>query len=163
MITKESIVFVDSHRDTHFTDSLVQYASEYEDLTISPGTAAAGAGRASCFVSSITLRTATNHAWAVSLHRTSTHSTLAATPYQPAQWIGFWPFTNTEALATATEFVYTVSGLRIAYRDDNDTGRLHVGLHNQSAATKAALGAALPSGVTSPQYVQVTIGLIGAA
>lgn len=161
MITKDSIHYVDSDRDLHFTDSLIQYASEYEDINLG---GVAGT-EARCYIAEITMTTATNHAFIMSFHpRTGGLRALAATPYLPAQgtMLDFWSWVATDAMATGTQWVYATTGLKIPYRDEAGTGQLHVGLHNRSSSTKGALGATLPAGV-SPQYIQVRFGLVAAA
>ena len=155
MPNREDIFYIDSQRDTHFTDALVSGASEYENF------AYAQAGNFSVFLTSIRMTTATNHRFTVAVYsRDVHHQRLSATPYQGAL-IDYWEWASADAWATATEYVYSVTGLRIPVLDEDNTGELHIGLHNRANETKAALGAALPAGVP-PQFIQMRFGLIAA-
>jgi len=88
------------------------------------------------------------------------HQRLGATPYVGA-FIG--KVTLASSWRTATEYVYATDGLSIPYIDEDSTGELHIGLHNDSTYTKAATGAALPGGHPTPQFVQMRVGMISAA
>ena len=156
MVTKESVAFVDSDVAAHFTDSLVQYASEYEDLDLTR-TGGVG-GQARCFISSVRLIAAQNLAWMVSFHNKDntapgTDSVIGHT-YNQNTMIDFWPFATTDGyILGASAYVYSVTGLKIPYRDDENAGQLHIALHNRSTTTKIA----------ATGYVQVRVGVIGAA
>ena len=171
MLVRNSIFFVDSDRDAHFTDSLVGGASEYEDIRFGsrgggyPNTASPAGGlttgEARSFITSLRLNTATGHTFTVAFYsRDVNHQRLGATPYIGAL-IG--KVTLTSHWRTATEYVYATDGLSIPYIDEDNSGELHVGLHNDSTYTKAATGAALPLNHPTPQFVQMRVGVISAA
>lgn len=164
MLVKDSWGYITSHRDTHFTDSLIGYASEYEDIVV-PGAGASGPFK--CYITSVVLITATNHAWNVTFHSSDTRRLLAASPYsglggQKQNLLDWVEFAAADAENVATEWWYAMTNLKIPYLDEDNTGELHVGLHNRSTTTKGALGATLPSGV-NPQYVTLRVGFIAAA
>lgn len=180
MLVKEGLFYVDTNKDTHFTDALTAGASEYENLVVT------GTGRLRTFITSVRMRAATNHAFTLAFYSkdgtfggtqtANPHRALAATPYE-SLLIDYWPFASADAwiagpvlgsadtvnVTNSTEFVYSVTGLKIPYVDEDGTGELHLGLHNLDKRTKLALGNTnLPSGV-SQQYIQIRFGLIGAA
>ena len=159
MLVKDAIHFVNSDRDANFTDSLVTSASEYESLSFASVTG--GHGR--CWIKSVRLHTATNHAWTVIfMDRPGGVGRRSATPYGNAV-IDFFKWAASDGIATATEYVYGKTGLNIPYQDSLNTGNIYVGLINDSASTKAALGSGnLPGGVFT-QYVTMKIGVISAA
>lgn len=156
MVTKESAAFVDSNVTSHFTNALVLNASEYEDLDLT-GTGGVG-GEARCFVSSLRLISTQNLAWVVGFHNKDNTApgtdTVISHLLNQNTMIDFWSFATTDAIAVGSAFVYAVSGMKIPYRDDEGTGRLHVSLHNRSTTAKIA-GAG--------GEVQMRIGVIGAA
>lgn len=162
MILKENFQFVTTNRDSHFTDSLARGASEYENIVVT------GTGKLPCYITSIRVTLASLMACAVSFYsRDVFYQRLAATPYNNAL-IDYWEWASADAtpafgplnVTSATEWVYSVTGLKIPYVDEDETGELHVGFHNLSHLTKAAAGATnLPSGVAT-QYVSIRFGLI---
>ena len=162
MLVKDAIHFVSSDRDANFTDALITSASEYEDLQIVPGTTTTQSqthGR--CWIKSVRLQAATNHAFTVVfLSRAGGVNRLSATPYNNAV-IDFFKWVTTDAMATATEFIYGKTGLNIPDQDDDNRGQLHVGIINDTVATKAAVGATLPAGVFT-QFMTLKIGVIQA-
>ena len=151
----DSVAYVDTNRDAHFTDALIQNASEYENLTVT------GTGPLKCHVTQIRLTTATRHDWTVAFYsRDVFHERLAATPYANAL-ISMVHLDAAGAWATASEYVYATDFPAIQYMDEDGTGELHVGLHNRDSKTKAALGASLPAGVPV-QYLVLRFGIIAA-
>ena len=165
MIVKDNLFFVTSDRERHFTEQLIQGASEYENIVVT------GNGRLASYVTSVRLTMATLIACAVSFYtRDIFYQRLAATPYGNAL-IDYWEWASADAtpafgrlnVITGTEWVYSVTGLKIPYVDEDNTGELHVGLHNLSHTTKLAVSntdaADYPSGVAS-QYVSIRFGLI---
>ena len=162
MLVKDAIHFVTSDRDANFTDSLITSASEYEDLQIVPGTTTTQSqthGR--CWIKSVRLHAATNHAFTVVfLSRAGGINRIAATPYNNAI-VDFFKWAATDAIATASEWVYGKTGLNIPYQDEELRGQIHIGIINDSAATKGALGATLSAGVGA-QYMTLKIGVIQA-
>lgn len=149
MVIKESFLFVHTDKDTHFTEQLLPYASEYENIVISD----AGVGSVPCWVESIRLWSTQNLPWMLSFHRTDNTApgTDSTADYDQNTMIEFWPFTAADGYASASGYVYAVSGLKIPYRDEDSTAELHVALHNRHATT-------WKSDVASA-YVQVTFGL----
>lgn len=167
MLVKDNIFFVNSNRETHFTDQLVRGASEYENLVVTQS------GRMPSYITSIRMTLATLGAFAISFYsRDVFYQRLAATPYANAL-IEYWEWASSAAtpafgplnVISATEWVYSVSGLKIPYADEDETGELHVGLHNLSHNTKLAPSntdaADYPAGVAT-QYVSIKFGLIAA-
>jgi hypothetical protein len=168
VINKDNIFFVTTNRDLHFTDQLARGASEYENIVVS------GAGKLSSYITSIRVTMATLGAVAVSFYsRDVFYQRLAATPYANAL-IDYWQWASADATAafgplnviSATEWVYAVTGLKIPYVDEDETGELHVGLHNLSHNLKLAAAntdaADYPAGVAT-QYVSIRFGLISEA
>lgn len=121
--------FIRSDKNTHFTDSLIQFASEYEDIQFG-GTAH---GRVDSFVRSIRILSIQNLAWMVAFY--SRRRNYEA-DYDLDTSVEFHDFAATDGLATATSYLYAVSGLEIPYRDEDGLGELHVGLHNRSSTAK---------------------------
>ena len=154
MVTKKSFAFVHTDKDTHFTDALVQNASEYEDISLGIN----GRGEAPCQIESIRLLSQQNLSWMVSFHRTDNTAPGAdsITDFDKNTMIDFWQWETTEGFAMGTAFVYAVSGLNIPYRDEDGTGELHVALHNRSATAKTASSGGVG-------HVQMTFGISGAA
>lgn len=156
MVTKESVAFVDSDVAAHFTDALVQYASEYEDLDLT-GTGGAG-GQGRCFITSIRLMAAQNLIWMVSFHNKDNTApgtdSVIGHLYNQNTMIDFWEFTVADArILGASAYVYSVTGLKIPYRDDEGKGQLHIALHNRSTTSKIA----------ATGYVHARIGVVAAA
>ena len=165
MIVKDNFFFVTSNRETQFTDELVRGASEYENIVVT------GNGRMASYVTSIRVTMATLIACAVSFYsRDVFYQRLAATPYANAL-IDYWEWASADAtpafgplnVISATEWVYSVTGLKIPYVDEDNTGELHVGFHNLSHTTKLAPSntdaADYPAGVAT-QYISIRFGLI---
>jgi len=155
MVTKESIGFVDTDVANHFTDALVYRASEYEDIDLT-GTAGLG-GEARCYITAFRVVSSQNLAWALAVHNKAnsgagTDSVIGHT-FNNNSWIDYWSWVDTDAMPVGTSFVYAVTGMKIPYRDDDRTGRLHLSLHNNSTTSKIA----------ATGYVQVRIGFSGAA
>ena len=174
MILKESFGYITSDKNRHFTDSLVNNASEYENFQFDTkasrysdqNLAASGSntGYARSFVVSVILQAATLHDWTVSFwSKDIDFQALAATPYDGAL-MGFVHLNAAESWAVgATEFFYATAFQAFPYQDEDNTNELHIGLHNRSAATKAALGSAnLPAGV-SQQFVTMKVGYVRSA
>jgi len=158
LIVKENFFYVESNRLTQFTDALVQYASEYETIAIHQ------TGPNKTYLTSLTLTTATNHAFTIMVKsRSGSPDQLAATPYKSSV-IDYWKFDTTDALAQGTQWIYAVTGMKIPVIDEEGTGSLHLGLVNESSQTKAALGTTSPAG-TGIQfgYIHLRAGLISEA
>lgn len=154
-LIREIIRFVDSDRDVNFTDALTTGASEYESLVVH------GAGSLSCHITSIRILAATRHDFTVAFYsRDVFHQRLAATPFSGA-FIGMVHLDAAGSWQHGTEYIYATDFPAIQYLDQDNTGELHIGLHNRDSKTKAALGAALPSGVGT-QYIHMRLGLIEA-
>lgn len=169
---REGLVYVDSHRDLHFTDSMPSGASEYETLFIDnrrvSGPALASPyetyGQQKFWIESVRLHTATNHAFTIVFYtREVKDQRLGATPYA-ASMVDYVEFAAADAFGIpgGTEWLYTQTNLKIPYMDQDGSGAIHCGLYNRSTSTKGALGATLPVGVT-PQYIHLRVGLIPAA
>lgn len=168
----ESIAYIDSHRDQHFTDALVQNASEYENIALgglSSGTQATTQttpqpGR--FHIVSVRMTTATRHDFMLTFFsRPGGYQALAATPYTGSLIgrISLPAGCAYQLHSTASEYIYATDFSSIHYMDEDGSGTLHVGLHNLSTSTKAALGSSnLPSGV-SQQYIQMRFGVIAAS
>lgn len=123
--------FIRSDKDTHFRDSLAQFASEYEDIQLG----SIPHGRVDSFIRSIRILSIQNLAWTVVFY--SRRRNYEA-DYDLDTSIEFQDFAATDAIATATSYLYAVSGLEIPYRDEDVLGELHVGLHNRSSTAKNA-------------------------
>ena len=189
MLVRHSIFYIDSDRDRHFTDSLIQFASEFENITIPgvagvlPKTTAGGGtalGRGGMFIESVRVLAATEHDWLLAFYSRDvtrqglitggtgiggSHEHVGATPYF-GSLIGCVSLNSTtwQMYGTgSTEYVVATDGLSIPYIDEDGLGQLHVGLVNLDTKTKAALGSGnLPSGVGQP-YVQIRFGCISAS
>ena len=149
----ESIAFVSSDITTQFTDSLAYGASEYEDLDLT-GTGGVQSGEARCFVTSLRLITAQNNAWMVTVHdRASTYDSINGYQLNNNTLIDFWQWTAAQGVSVGTVYVYSVSGMKIPYRDRDGQGRLHVALHNQSTTSK----------IQGTGYAHLKVGVIDAA
>lgn len=146
-----SFQYVHTDKDLHFTDQLIPYASEYEDIVVT------GFGNIPSYVESIRLWSTQNLPWLVGFHRTDNTApgTDDTADYDKNTLIDFWPWTAADGYAVASGYLYSVTGMQIPYRDEDHTGELHLSLHNRHATT-------WKSNVASA-YVQMTIGLRGAA
>ena len=122
--------FVRSDKDTHFRDALIQFASEYEDLVIATDLPQ---GRADSYITSIRLMSIQNLAWTIVFYSRRRNY---ESDYDMDTSIDFHSFVASDGLATATSYLYAVSGLLIPYRDEDNSGELHVGLHNRSTTAK---------------------------
>ena len=171
MLSLGNPIFIDSHRDQHFTDALVTNASEYEVL-LPGGSGGAAYGPLKGFITSIRMHTATRHEWGwLFLSGPGGQQRLAATPYHgvqatpratPGSIIGFVRLQSV-SLSTATEYIYATDGLAIPYMDETGQGALHVGLVNLDSKAKAALGNyASGQPTTAPNYITVRFGFISA-
>lgn len=153
MVTKESIAFVSSNVSTQFTDSLGYNASEYENLDLT-GAGAATVGEARCYVTSLRLITAQNLAWMVSIHdRASVYDTINGYDLNNNTLIDFWQWTAAQGISVGTVYVYSVTGMKIPYRDRDQTGLLHVALTNQSTTSK----------IQGTGYAHLRVGVAAAA
>ena len=173
MIPKESFGYITSDKNRHFTDALVNNASEYENFQFDTkasrysdqNLAASGSnvGYARSFIVSAILHTATLHDWTVSFwSKDINYQNLVATPYDGAL-MGFVHLNAAEAwAASGSEFFYATAFQAFPYQDEDNTNELHIGLHNRSTATKGALGAALPAGVPT-QFVTMKVGYVRSA
>lgn len=123
--------FIRSDKDTQFRDALPQYASEYEEISISGD----ALGRVDSFIRTIRILSIQNLAWTVVFY--SRARTYEA-DYDLDTSIEFHNFLASDGIATATSYLYAVSGLQIPYRDEDHVGTLHIGLHNRSATSKNA-------------------------
>ena len=135
--------YIRSDKDTHFRDALVQYASEYEDLSIGSN----ALGRVDSFIRSIRILSIQNLAWTVVFYSRARNYEA---DYDLDTSIEFHEFAATDGIATATSYLYAVSGLEILFRDEDSVGQLHLGLHNRSATEKNAGDAGM---------VQLTLGI----
>ena len=169
MILKRSYGYVTTDKNRHFTDALVNGASEYEniqfDVKANRYSAAVAssyeAGAARCLITSVLLSAATLHDFTVSFwSRRSTFQSLAATPYDNAL-LGYVHLDSGSVWrVTGSDFHYQqgTNFVPISYCDEDNLNELHVGLLNRSTATKAALGSGnLPAGVFQ-QYITLRIG-----
>lgn len=162
MIAKDAIHWITSDRDANFTDSLITSASEYEDLSFAGASQPPTNSISKCWIKSVRLHAATNHAFTVIfLTKSGGVNRIAATPYNNAV-VDFFKWAAADAIATASEWIYGKTGLNIPYTDDDQRGQLHIGIINDSTGTKAALGAALPAGL-QPQFLTFRIGVVSAA
>ena len=155
-LIRENISFFRTNRDTHFTDQLITGASEYENLVVSEP------GRLPCHITSVVMTAATRHDFSVAFYsRDVFHQRLAATPYNGAV-LGVIHLDAAGSWQHGTEYVYATDFPAIQYLDEDESGELHVGLHNRDSKTKAALGAAGLPTVIPPQYIHIRFGLISA-
>ena len=146
-----SFQYVHTDKDLHFTEQLLPNASEYEDIVVT------GTGPMPSYVESLRLWSTQNLPWLVAFHRTdnTTPGADSTSDYDQNTLIDFWSFAAGDGFAVASGYLYAVSGMQIPYRDEDNTGEVHVSLHNRHATT-------WKSDVASA-YVQMTIGLRGAA
>lgn len=145
-----SFQYVQTDKDLHFTELLYQNASEYEDIVVT------GTGPIPSYVESLRLWSTQNLAYLVGVHRTDNTTPGAddTADYDKNTLVEFWSWVAGDGFAVASGYVYAVSGLKIPYRDEDNTGELHLSLHNRSTTWKSDVASA---------YVQLTIGLRGAA
>lgn len=139
------MIFVRSDKDTHFTTALIQYASEYEDLSIG---GIAPTTRADGIITSIRLLSLQNLAWWVGFY---TRRRNYQANYDLDTLVGAQSFVAGDAFLSATTYIYIATGLRMPYQDEDMLGELHVGLHNRSASAKTA---------GDGGQIQMTIGLL---
>lgn len=169
MVLKESFGYITSDKNRHFTDALVNGASEYENIQFDTkanrySAAVASsyeAGAAKCFITSVLLTAATNHSFTVSFWtRRAAYQAMAATPYDNAL-LGWVHLDSKEAWqVTGSEFHYATAFQAIPYLDEDNLNELHVGVMNRSTTTKAALGSGnLPAGVFQ-QYITLRVGYV---
>lgn len=174
MLVKESFSYIDSHRDLHFTDSLITGASEYENIAFPTGPAAgpdqtqnyAASGALKCHITGIRLIAATQHDFKISFYsRRGGYRNLAATPYA-GSLIGVVSLVGQGSQRlhpTASEYIYATDFSAIQYMDEDGLNELHVGLHNLDSKTKAALGSTNLSAGVFQQYIQIRFTVISAA
>lgn len=172
MITRSSTFFVTSDRDAHFTDSLIRNASEYENIAIgrrgggfpnTVGSETTGVGQAPSLLTSIALHAATDLTFAVSFWSRDTNAQLlAATPYT-GNFLG--SVLVPKVFGIGTEYCYATTFPPLPYLDEDNTGELHVGLHNLSATTKlSAAGTTAAEGTGRPgMFCVLKVGMISAA
>ena len=150
MITQSSFQYVQTDKDLHFTEKLTQNASEYEDFVVT------GTGPMPCYIESIRLWSTQNLAYLVGFHRTDNTTPGAddTDDYDKNTLVDFWSFVAGDGFAVASGYLYSVTGMSIPYRDEDNSGELHVSFHNRSSTDKRSVASG---------YVQMTFGLKGAA
>src|SRR5687767_1076927 len=125
---RENIFFVRTHRDQHFTSELVTGASEYEHIAITET-----GGKVPTHITSICMIAATRHDFTVAFYsKDTTHQLLDATPFYHAL-LGFVHLDGAGAWQQGTEYMYATDFPSIQYLDEDETGELHVGLHNRDS------------------------------
>lgn len=120
----------------HFTGALATNAAEQEHIALAPPLSGFR-NNARGIVQSLAIISKENLDWELILWGNSTCNTA-----DPAtdSFIGRWSFVAADAVrvAGANLYYYYIDGLAVPYRDDDQTGELHVSLLNRSAAAKSA-------------------------
>ncbi len=130
-----TITPIETDKDTHFTTELTQGAMETESIAMSADMIAIGIDR--LVIIGLALQVSRNLEYDVIFWRTSGHDN---TDLDLDKALGYVNFSRSDGkqVVGANQYRYPSENLKIFYRDEDQTSKIHVGLVNRSTITKEA-------------------------
>jgi hypothetical protein len=141
MTTRSTIraEYIVSDKDSHFTGGLAQNAGEAESINFPADWRTIGVNQ--CVIESITIQSDQNLEWDIYLW---SGAEADNTDLDTDTFIDYFNYATTtgKQIAGANQYYYASpsNNLNIAYKDDDNSGKLHVTLVNRSATAKNAGG-----------------------
>jgi hypothetical protein len=130
-----TITPISSDKDTHFTTELTQGAMETESINMSADMITLDIDR--LLIIGLVLQASQNNEYDVIFWRTSSHDN---TDLDLDKSLGYVNFSETDGkqVAGTNQYRYPSENLKIFYRDEDQSNKIHVGLVNRSITTKEA-------------------------
>lgn len=136
-MSKLSIEYLRSDKDTHFTGALAQNAIEVESINFPSIWRTAGVNE--CIIEGLSIQSDQNLEWDVYIFTSSEFDNTDLDLDVMIDMFNF-PTTAGKTIAGANQYYYPfpANNISIPYSDAENTGKLHVGLVNRSATGKNA-------------------------
>jgi hypothetical protein len=135
----DSVEYVDSDKDTHFTDALTQHAVEEENIDFPSDWGTLQVQK--CEISSISVLSDQLLDWEVQFYATDGHSNTDA---DTDSYITSITFNSSDGRQNASTGLYRYDAnpafLPFIYHDEDRTSEFHISLVNRSATAKASGG-----------------------
>lgn len=130
-----TITPISSDKDVHFTTELTQGAMETESIDMPADMVTIGIDR--LVIIGLVMQASRNNEYDIIFWRTSGHDN---TDLDLDKALGYVNFSKSDGkqVAGQNQYRYPSENLKIFYRDEDQTSKIHVGLVNRSTITKEA-------------------------
>lgn len=132
-----ALEFLDTDKDTHFTSGLAQHAMETESVAFPSDWGTIGIDE--CIIESIVIQADQNLEWDIYIW---SEAEVDNTDIDLDKFVDYanFPTTSGKQIGAANQFYYAspANNVKIPYKDQDHTQKIHVGLVNRSATAKNA-------------------------
>lgn len=131
------VYYIDSVAGTHFTGALAQNAIESESIDFPDLLGSVGVH--DVIIEGVTVQSDQNLEWDVFIWSKNTYNTTNLDTAELVDYFNF-PAANGKQIAGANQYYYPLPAneVSVPYRDEDNTGKLHISLVNRSATSKNA-------------------------
>ena len=132
-----AIVFLDTDKDTHFTGGIALNAMETESVAFPADWGKTNIDE--CIIESVVVQADQNLEWDIFIWSKAEFDNTDLDLDKFTDYINF-PVTSGKRIAGANQYYYAspANNVKIPYRDQDRTQKIHIGLVNRSATAKNA-------------------------